>query len=99
MADEQHLSRDQYRADVAELRGDLKEEMAGLRQDVAVLTKSMEYLTQMLTELRTHMDRQFTELRQDLRDIRVTTERQMWVLIAVVVVSMIGGMIKIVFFL
>jgi hypothetical protein len=52
----------------------------------------------MLTELRTHMDRQFTELRQDLRDIRVTTQRQMWVLIAVVVVSMIGGMIKIVFF-
>lgn len=71
--------------------------MAGLRQEVAVLTKSMEYLTQMVTELRTHMDRQFTELRQDFRDMHGTTQRQMWVLIAVVV-TMIGEMIKIVFF-
>lgn len=31
MADEQHVSREQHRADLAELRGELKEEISGLR--------------------------------------------------------------------
>lgn len=44
MADDQsqYVTRDQHRADLAELRGELREELAGLRQDVAVLTKMVE---------------------------------------------------------
>jgi len=38
----QYVTRDQHRADLAELRGELREELAGLRQDVAVLTKMVE---------------------------------------------------------
>jgi len=38
----QYVTRDQHRADLAELRGELRDELAGLRQDVAVLTKMVE---------------------------------------------------------
>ncbi len=44
------------------------------------------------------VDRQFSDLRQDIRELRTTTQRQMWVLIAVVVVTLSGGMIKLTFF-
>lgn len=39
---EDHVSRDEHRADIAGLRGELKEELAGVRQEVAVLAKTME---------------------------------------------------------
>ncbi len=44
------------------------------------------------------VDRQFVDLRQDIRELRATTQRQMWILIAVVVVTLIGSMIKLTFF-
>ncbi len=34
---EDHVSRDEHRADMAELRGELKEEMAGLRQEMTTM--------------------------------------------------------------
>ena len=37
MAEQDNVSRDQHRADMAELRGELKEETAGLRQDMTVM--------------------------------------------------------------
>ncbi len=39
---EDYVSRDQHRADIAELRGERKEEIAGLRQEITTLTKTME---------------------------------------------------------
>ncbi len=39
---EDHISRDEHRDDMAELRSELKEEIAGLRQEITVLTKTME---------------------------------------------------------
>ncbi|ETX05945.1 MAG: hypothetical protein ETSY2_20025 [Candidatus Entotheonella gemina] len=39
---EDYVSRDQHRADMAELRGELKDELAGVRQEIAVLAKTME---------------------------------------------------------
>jgi len=131
MAEEQYVSRDQHRADMAELRGELKEEIAGIRQDVVVLAKTVEHLAQIVTsgfadmrqaigdlstrldrrmddlstrldrrmdDLSTRLDRQETSLRQEIRDVRTTSQRQLWVLIGVVVVTMVGGMIKVVFF-
>jgi ribosomal protein L29 len=109
MAEEQYVNRDQHRADMAELRGELKEEIAGLRhdmvimrgelkeeitgvrQDVAVLAKTMEHLGQTVAS-------GFADLRQEIRDVRTTSQRQLWVLIGVVIVTMVGGMIKVVFF-
>jgi uncharacterized protein YhaN len=134
MAEEQYVTRDQHRADMADLRGELKEEIAGLRQDVAVLAKTMEHLGQTMvsgfTEIRqaisalntrldrqeetrrqdmsvlnTRLDRQeaglrqeIRDVRQEIRDVRTTNQRQLWVLIGVVIVTMVGGMIKVVFF-
>jgi DNA anti-recombination protein RmuC len=175
MADEQYVTRDQHRADTAQLRGELKEEIAGVRQDVAVLTKTVEHLGQTVTsgfadmrqaigdlgtrldrqigdlgtrleqtrdelgtrleqtrdelgtrleqtrdelgtrleqtrdelgtrldrqvgDLGTRLDRQEVTIQQEIRDVRTTNQRQLWVLIGVVIVTMVGGMIKIVFF-
>jgi tRNA U34 5-carboxymethylaminomethyl modifying GTPase MnmE/TrmE len=113
MADERYVNQDQHRGDLAGLRGELKEEIAGLRQDVAVIAKTVEIgfaeqrqemtllhqeMRDMRQELRQEMRDMRQELRQEIRELRATTQRQLWVLIAVVVVTMVGGMIKIVFF-
>ncbi|ETW97734.1 MAG: hypothetical protein ETSY1_21480 [Candidatus Entotheonella factor] len=39
---EDHISRDEHRADMTELRSEFKEEIAGLRQEITTLTKTME---------------------------------------------------------
>ncbi|MDH3603474.1 MAG: hypothetical protein OEU26_28005, partial [Candidatus Tectomicrobia bacterium] len=76
---EDHVSRDQHRADMAELRGELKEEIAGIRQDIAVLVKVVEVqgqrmeqgfadLRREMMQMQTGMDRQFAELRLDIRE-------------------------------
>ncbi len=39
---EDYVSRDQHRADMAELHSELKEEIAGVRQEITTLTKTME---------------------------------------------------------
>jgi hypothetical protein len=44
MAEPENVSRDQHRADLAELRLEVKEELHGIRQDVAVLAKTVEAL-------------------------------------------------------
>ena len=48
--------------------------------------------------LGTRLERQEVSLRQEIREVRTTNQRQLWVLIAVVIVTMVGGMIKVVFF-
>ena len=42
MAEQDNVSHDRHRADMAELRGELKEEIAGLRLDISVFAKSLE---------------------------------------------------------
>jgi predicted nucleic acid-binding Zn-ribbon protein len=109
MADEQYVNRDQHRADLTGLRSEVKEEIAGLRQDVAVIAKTVEMgfaeLRQQMGELRQELHDMRQELRdtrqelhQDIREVRTTSQLQLWVLIAVVIVTMVGGMIKMVFF-
>ena len=53
---------------------------------------------QAIGDLGTRLDRQEAALRQEIRDVRTTNQRQLWVLIGVVIVTMVGGMIKVVFF-
>ena len=56
-----------------------------------MLTKAIEHLAQTVTS-------GFADMRQEIRDVRTTSQRQLWVLIGVVIVTMVGGMIKVVFF-
>jgi len=95
---EEYVSKDQHRADLLELRGELKEDIAGIRQDVAVLSKNVEHLTQRVDDGFNRMERQQTEIRQDIRELRTTGQRQMWVLVGVVVLGFSSGVIKLVFF-
>jgi prophage DNA circulation protein len=123
MAEEPYVTRDQHRADLAQLHGEWKEAIAGVRQDVAVLAKTVEHLgqtmasgfadirqamtdirqamtdmRQMIRDLGARLDRQEAALCQDIREVRTTSQRQLWVLIGVVIVTMVGGMLKVVFF-
>jgi uncharacterized protein YhaN len=71
----------------------------------ARLDRQEETRRQDMSDLSTRLDRQETTLRQEIhdvrqeiRDVRTTSQRQLWVLIGVVIVTMMGGMIKMVFF-
>ena len=86
---EDFVSRDQHRADLAELRLEMKEEVAGMRQDVAVLTKTVEHMQQT-------MQQGFSDLRADMRDLHGTTQRQLWVMVGVVVAAVLSGLVKLV---
>jgi gas vesicle protein len=55
-------------------------------------------LDRQVGDLGTRLDRQEVTIQQEIRDVRTTNQRQLWVLIGVVIVTMVGGMIKIVFF-
>jgi ribosomal protein L29 len=86
------------RHDMVTMRGELKEVIAGVRQDVAVLAKTMEHLGQTVASGFADIRQAMTDMRQEIRDVRTTSQRQLWVLIGVVIVTMVGGMIKVVFF-
>lgn len=97
---EEYVSKDQHRADLAELRLELKEELHGLRQDVAVLAKTVELgfadlrremgeMRREMSELRQEMREMRQEMRQEMRGWRTSTSRQMWVIVAAVVVALL----------
>jgi t-SNARE complex subunit (syntaxin) len=80
------------RHDMVTMRGEWKGEIAGVRQDVAVLAKTVEHLGQTMAS-------GLADMRQAIRNVRTTSQRQLWLLIGVVIVTMMGGMIKeVVFF-
>ena len=83
------------RHDMVTMRGELKEEIAGVRQDVAVLAKTMEHLGQTMASGFADIRQAMTDIRQEIREVRTTNQRQLWVLIGVVIVTMVGGMIKV----
>jgi hypothetical protein len=68
---------------------------ADMRQAIGELGTRLD---QTRNELGTRLERQEVTLRQEIREVRTTNQRQLWVLIAVVIVTMVGGMIKVVFF-
>ena len=51
-----------------------------------------------IADMRREMTELRTELRQDIRELRMTSQRQMWTLIAVTLLVVVGGAIKLVFF-
>ena len=91
---EEYVSQDRHRADLLALRGELKEEIAGICQDIAVLSKNVEHLAQTMRGGLSELRQNNSDLRQDMRSLNTTVQRQMWALIAVVV----GGVIKVGFF-
>jgi len=85
---------------------DMRQAMMDMRQAIGDLGTRLDQtrnelgtrLDQTRNELGTHLDRQEVTLRQEIREVRTTNQRQLWVLIGVVIVTMVGGMIKVVFF-
>jgi uncharacterized protein YPO0396 len=73
-----------------------------MRQAISALNARLDHE---MTALNARLDRQeasvrqeIRDVRQEIRDVRTTSQRQLWVLIGVVIVTMVGGMIKVVFF-
>lgn len=73
-----------------------------MRQAMSALNARLDHE---MSALNARLDRQeasvrqeLRDVRQEIRDIRTTSQRQLWVLIGVVIVTMVGGMIKVVFF-
>jgi len=74
---------------------DMRQAMMDMRQAIGDLGTRLE---QTRNELGTRLERQEVSLRQEIREVRTSNQRQLWVLIGVVIVTMVGGLIKIVFF-
>lgn len=102
---EEFVSKDQHRADMAELWLELGNSLASLdkrteliAQDLSALRREMndrfDRVNEQMTERFDRMGQQLSELRQDNRHLQTAVQRQMWALIAVVA----GGVIKILFF-
>jgi chromosome segregation ATPase len=68
---EDFVSRDQHRADLAELTLAFKEELHGVRQDVAVLGKTTDTLAQGMGETHTKLERHSQELHGARQDVAV----------------------------
>jgi type VI protein secretion system component VasF len=79
-------------ADIRQAIGDLGRRLEQTRDELGTR------LEQTRDELATRLERQEITLRQEIREVRTTNQRQLWVLIAVVIVTMVGGMIKVTFF-
>lgn len=84
---EDHVSRDEHRADMAELRSEFKEEIAGLRQEITVLTKTMEANQQTMllrfgqadqrhSDLLAMMNQRFDQVEQQRQEDRQATMQQ-----------------------
>ena len=67
-------------------------------QGFAEMRRALEQMQASVAQQVLQVDRQFSDLRQDIREPRTTTPRQMLVLIAAAVVALSGGMIKLTFF-
>ena len=109
----QYVTHDQFRAGMSELRGQMQEQIGELRQDVAVLKTTVEerftYITDMMEQRFAHsdqqmeqrfghIDQQITHLRDDFRAFQTSTTRQLWSLVSVICLAILGGLIKLVFF-
>jgi ribosomal protein L29 len=97
------------RGDLKEEIAGVRQDVAVLAKTMENLGQTMAAgfteMRQALGDLNMRLDRQETALRQEIRDVRqeirdvrTTSQRQLWVLIGVVIVTMVGGMIKMVFF-
>lgn len=51
-----------------------------------------------LTRIFDRIDRNFDRIDRNLDRLHITVQRQMWVLVGVVVLGFVGGVIKLVFF-
>jgi hypothetical protein len=100
VAEQDFVTRDQHRADLAELRLELANTLASLdkrteliAQDLGSLRREMQGE---LGSLRRDMQQGLSDLRQEMRDLRTTTTRQMWTMISVVTAAVLAGVVKLV---
>ncbi|ETX01312.1 MAG: hypothetical protein ETSY1_07820 [Candidatus Entotheonella factor] len=69
---EDHVSRDEHRADMAELRSEFKEGSAGLRQEITTLTKTMEANQQTMLLRFEQVDQRFNQMELQRQEDRQT---------------------------
>jgi len=81
----------EMRQAISDLNARLDRQEETRRQDMSVLSTRLDRQEAVLRQ-------EIRDVRQDIRDVRTTSQRQLWVLIGVVIVTMVGGMIKVVFF-
>jgi len=107
MGEHDNVSRDQHRADLAELRLELSGTLASLdkrtelmAQDLGALRRETgewrDSLRGELIGLRTDVRGEIAELRAEMRAFRTTTQRQLWVMVGVVAFAVLTGVIKLV---
>lgn len=89
---EDYVSRDQHRADLAELRLELANTLASLDKRTELLARDMQETRREMADLRIEM----RELRQTMERFQQTMVRQMWTMISVVAFAVLTGVIKLV---
>jgi hypothetical protein len=81
MAEPDVVTRDQHRADLAERRLELANTLASLDTRTELLAQDLARRTDMLAQelgaLRRDMEGLHTDLRQEMREVRTTTQRQL----------------------
>ena len=81
----------EMRQAISDLNARLDRQEETRRQDMSALSVRLDRQEAALRQ-------EIRDVRQEIRDVRTTSQRQLWVLIGVVIVTMVGGMIKVVFF-
>jgi chromosome segregation ATPase len=81
-----------------EMRQAISDLNARLDRQEATRRQEMGDLNARLDRQEAALRQEIRDVRQEIRDVRTTSQRQLWVLIGVVIVTMVGGMLKVVFF-
>jgi hypothetical protein len=109
MGEQDFTTRDQHRADLAELRLEIANSLASLdkrteliAQDLGALRREtqqgLDAAKQATEALRSDLGKLRREIGQEMRAWRQSTTRQMWTTISVVLFAVLTGVIKLVFF-
>lgn len=98
---EDFVTRDQHRADLAELRLEIANSLASLDKRTELIAQELRSFQQQTQQNFTEVKTAIQDLRQDMRrmDSRLdTTQKQLWVMVGVVAFAVLTGVIKLVFF-
>ena len=109
---EDFVTRDQHRADLAELRLEIANSLASLDKRTELIAHALQARTELILQdlqsFKQQTQQGFAEVRTDIQDLRQdmrrmdgrldTAQKQLWVMVGVVVFAVLTGVIKLVFF-